>query len=946
MKKLHTLNLSIWLPFTVTLLLFILLLLDINNSYHHHIEQVEKTAESHIHDTTFELSHFINHSLANDDVENIRNTITSAPLNEGIEYAIIVQQTTGEILFSSKLAWEKRNIKDIFAQGLPISLAPSHDAHQYHTYKTENTIEASAQLLTVTQGDLTLFVVYDMEPAIDQVLHHLVDDLIIKIIATSLVILILLFYIFRHVNQPLAQLQALAIRIREHQTNIENPLQGQNSLVTVGDTLSEMGQKLHDDLKLLAEKESRLNITLDSIADGVIVTDEKGYIKRLNPTAEMMTGYEEQDALNVAVSEVFKVRDENGDSLSPVYDVISTLMCVELHNKTQLISMDGTVFNIFQTASPIMDGDKLIGVILVFHNVTNEYQLREKLRENVSFLENLLYVSPSITFILKPTTSNHTQFEFTYISQSIFRYTGISAESWLEDKDKWYSRIPPDDIKNIRACLTTVMRSPGEAISTSFLFHLDNEIYLHFQVQFIANTQSANKVQIVGVATDITKQKQSEERVNFLAYHDVLTNLPNRAMLDEELMQAISRSHRKQEKFAVLFLDLDRFKVINDSLGHAIGDQLLVKVSKRILQQVRTEDTVARAGGDEFTIILLDTDSNGAAHVAQKILETVASPYHIDQHTLHVTVSIGISVYPENGDSVKLLKQKADNAMYRAKESERNMYQFFTEEMHDQMLQRMHLESQLHMAIERNELSMVYQPQLDIHTNKIIGAEALIRWNHTQLGFVSPAMFIPIAEESGQIEHIGEWVLNQSLAQLEQWKPSFKSPFTLAINLSAVQFRNARLTEHIITLLNQYNLGTQDIELEITESTAVEDVNHTIKQMKTMALAGIRLSLDDFGTGFSSLNSLKRFPINKLKVDKSFVDEMLTDKDDEAIVDAILKLADILEMTTLAEGVETQAQLNALQKKGCNAIQGYLFSRPLPPEDFLVFLTDYSDKTA
>jgi diguanylate cyclase (GGDEF)-like protein len=417
-------------------------------------------------------------------------------------------------------------------------------------------------------------------------------------------------------------------------------------------------------------------------------------------------------------------------------------------------------------------------------------------------------------------------------------------------------------------------------------------------------------------------------------------------MLDEELMQAISRSHRKQEKFAVLFLDLDRFKVINDSLGHAIGDQLLVKVSKRILQQVRTEDTVARAGGDEFTIILLDTDSNGAAHVAQKILETVASPYHIDQHTLHVTVSIGISVYPENGDSVKLLKQKADNAMYRAKESERNMYQFFTEEMHDQMLQRMHLESQLHMAIERNELSMVYQPQLDIHTNKIIGAEALIRWNHTQLGFVSPAMFIPIAEESGQIEHIGEWVLNQSLAQLEQWKPSFKSPFTLAINLSAVQFRNARLTEHIITLLNQYNLGTQDIELEITESTAVEDVNHTIKQMKTMALAGIRLSLDDFGTGFSSLNSLKRFPINKLKVDKSFVDEMLTDKDDEAIVDAILKLADILEMTTLAEGVETQAQLNALQKKGCNAIQGYLFSRPLPPEDFLVFLTDYSDKTA
>jgi len=373
-------------------------------------------------------------------------------------------------------------------------------------------------------------------------------------------------------------------------------------------------------------------------------------------------------------------------------------------------------------------------------------------------------------------------------------------------------------------------------------------------------------------------------------------------------------------------------------LGHAVGDKLLIQVAQRILAQMRSEDIVARAGGDEFSIILPDTDSNGAAHVAQKILNAVAEPYEIEHHTLYITTSIGICMFPENGDSVTLLKQKADNAMYRAKETERNMYQFFTEEMHEEMLQRMHLESQLHTAIEHGELSLVYQPQLDIKHNKVIGAEALLRWNHRQLGFISPAVFIPIAEESGQIEKIGQWVLREACQQLAHWQTQFNQPFTLAINLSAVQFRNTHLHENVLGLIDEFDLENQSIELEITESTAVEDVNHTIKQMERLTDTGIRFSLDDFGTGFSSLSSLKKFPISKLKVDKSFIDEMLSNKDNDAIVEAILSLAEILDVSTIAEGVETQEQLESLKQKGCDAIQGYLFSRPLPADKLLALM--------
>ena len=402
--------------------------------------------------------------------------------------------------------------------------------------------------------------------------------------------------------------------------------------------------------------------------------------------------------------------------------------------------------------------------------------------------------------------------------------------------------------------------------------------------------------------------------------------------------QALISAERHRQKLALLYLDLDRFKFINDSLGHAIGDQLLIKVAERLSQQMREEDTVCRTGGDEFIILLPDTDADGAGHVAQKLVENITTPFEIDGNQLFVTVSIGISIYPDNGEDAESLNKHADTAMYRAKQAGRNQYQFFTAEMHSQIVHKLELEHALRFALARNELSLVYQPLVDIKLNKITGAEALIRWNHPELGSISPLEFIPIAEETGMINPIGQWILHTAIAQCKQWVDAGHRDLLIAINLSAVQFNNPLLVTMINTILHEHQLPADNLELEITESVAMINIDLTIKQLKSLADAGIRLSLDDFGTGYSSLNYLKKFPINKLKIDQSFVFDMLTDEDDEAIVDAVITLARSLGLKTLAEGVETLEHLRVLNNKGCDFMQGYLFSKPVPAEPFFNLL--------
>ncbi|MEJ6003452.1 sensor domain-containing protein [Paucibacter soli] len=438
----------------------------------------------------------------------------------------------------------------------------------------------------------------------------------------------------------------------------------------------------------------------------------------------------------------------------------------------------------------------------------------------------------------------------------------------------------------------------------------------------------------------IHEQQAAEAHIQRLAHFDALTGLPNRVLLNDRAGQAIEIARRHGETLAVLFLDLDHFKKVNDSLGHRVGDELLRQLAGRLKGAVREQDTVSRLGGDEFVLVLPGTDMQGATHVAVKVMELAAQPFQIEQHELAVTPSIGIALFPGDGDDFDTLCKCADTAMYRAKRDGRNALRFFTGEMQAQSVRALTLENALRRALEREQLALHYQPQVELQSGRVIGAEALLRWSHPELGAISPAEFIPVAENCGLILPIGEWVLRSATQQLRRWMDAGLGELTMAVNLSSVQFRHADLPALVSRILAEAQVPARLLELELTEGVAMVDPLGAIAVMNDLYARGIRLSIDDFGTGYSSLSYLKKFRVYKLKIDQSFVRDLSDDPEDRAIVSAIISMAGSLGLQTIAEGVETAGQLAYLRERGCNEVQGYHFSRPLPAAAFEAYVRD------
>ncbi len=437
----------------------------------------------------------------------------------------------------------------------------------------------------------------------------------------------------------------------------------------------------------------------------------------------------------------------------------------------------------------------------------------------------------------------------------------------------------------------------------------------------------------VAVIQDISERQQAQERLNYLAYYDALTGLPNRLLLLDRLKQAMIESERHERLASVLFLDLDRFKLVNDTLGHEAGDVLLKNVAGRLTGCVRLGDTVARLGGDEFTIVLANVAHvDDAGRVARKIIDVFAAPFLIAGQELFVSPSIGITLYPFDDIDAEALLKNADVAMYHAKDSGRNTFRFFTPELNQRTARRLGLETALRHALERNEFLLHYQPQVDLASGRVTGVEALIRWQRPDIGLVSPLEFIPLAEETGLIVPIGDWVLRTACAQARAWQQAGLPALRMSVNIAARQFQQQDLAEVVTGILRETGLDPRWLTLEITESTIMHDAGGAIETLQQLGAMGVGLSLDDFGTGYSSLNYLKRFPLDCLKVDKSFIDDITTDPDDAAIASAIISMARSLEVQVVAEGVETRAQLEFLRAHGCGAIQGYYFSKPLPAE--------------
>jgi diguanylate cyclase (GGDEF)-like protein len=463
-------------------------------------------------------------------------------------------------------------------------------------------------------------------------------------------------------------------------------------------------------------------------------------------------------------------------------------------------------------------------------------------------------------------------------------------------------------------------------------------IWIHSRGKVTQRDEHGQALRMTGTSTNVTKRKEAEERAEWLAKHDPLTELPNRMLLHDRLEQAVLTAARNHAGFAFMFIDLDRFKTINDSLGHAVGDELLKGVARRLGDCVRATDTVARLGGDEFAVIvdnLRDGDEEGAQQVAAKMIAAMASPMVIENQPLGTSCSIGISVYPADGRDSATLMKNADVAMYYAKEKGRNNYQFFSAEMNARAQERLSVENYLRLALRRNELVLHYQPRMNVATGRMVGVEALIRWQHPRRGLLAPGKFIDVAEDSGLIVPIGEWVLEQACGQIGAWQRLVDPKLRLSVNISVGQIRDGeRLYRAVSQAVSRARIDPATLELELTESHLMQNIEEKAALLNRLGALGVGISIDDFGTGYSSLSYLKKLPVDSIKIDSSFVRDIEDDPNDEAIIKAILAMAHSLRLSVVAEGVETAAQFEALKALGCDEYQGFLESPALPPAEF------------
>jgi diguanylate cyclase (GGDEF)-like protein/PAS domain S-box-containing protein len=438
------------------------------------------------------------------------------------------------------------------------------------------------------------------------------------------------------------------------------------------------------------------------------------------------------------------------------------------------------------------------------------------------------------------------------------------------------------------------------------------------------------------VGRDITERKAAQDRVKFLVHHDALTGLPNVLLAQDRLQQAISLADRDHGKLALMVVDLDRFKAINDTLGHSVGDEVLIAAAKRLGECLRDTDTLCRQGGDEFLILLPNlADPDASVVFLAKLMLGFLAPFQVDGKDLTMTISVGVSIYPDDGRDFDTLLKRADMAMYRAKDDGRNTYRFFNKDMNEDVQERLTIHFGLRRALEKRQFVLHYQPQVDIASGALVGAEALIRWQHPELGLVPPARFIPAAEESGLIVPIGEWVLLEACLEAARWQQAGLSGLVVAVNLSALQFKRGDIEQSVVLALQESGIDPSQLELELTESILIGDTEKVLETVMRLKQMGVKLSIDDFGTGYSSLSYLKRFKVDKLKIDQSFIRNLASDLDDEAIVRAVIQMAHSLGLRTIAEGVESKQVLDRLRLYHCDEIQGYFISRPVPAAQFL-----------
>jgi diguanylate cyclase (GGDEF)-like protein/PAS domain S-box-containing protein len=669
------------------------------------------------------------------------------------------------------------------------------------------------------------------------------------------------------------------------------------------------------------ESNERLRAVIHAAPMAIIARDKERTIRMWNPAAERMFGWREEEVLNTKTTIVphhmmeavtrQRARAEAGETI--------------IIEDTQRMHRDGHLIDVSMSIAPIYDAEgQVAGTMVTIADISRRKQAERALRESEAHLRLAMDAAQMGMWYWECDTDR-----FNY-SDGLAVLFGRPVDAPLVDYRELKERLHHEDRELFDASLRHAVKQ-GNDVQLDY-----RVIWPDGSVHWVANRAQVHRgsdgraVRVVGVAMDISDRKIAEQRIAHMAHHDALTGLPNRVLLRDRIQQAIAQAHRNTSHIAVLFIDLDRFKTINDSLGHQLGDRLLQSVASRILVCVREGDTVARVGGDEFVIVIPDIqDAADASTVASKILEVLAASFHLHGNDLHVAASIGISLYPADGADAETLMRNADTAMYYAKDSGRANYQFFTQHMNVAAQQRLSLENAMRRGLENREFELHYQPIFDLRDRSITGFEALVRWSQPGGPIVPPSEFIAAAEESGLIVPIGEYVLREALRQAKTWQSPGRA-LRIAVNVSANQLARSSFVDRLRRTVQETGIDPKLVELEVTEGVIIEGASEAREAIDQIAALGVGIAIDDFGTGYSGLAYLKRLPIDTVKIDQSFVRDLTVDPDDAAIVTAIVAMARSLGVEVVAEGIESEEQLAELKRLGCHLGQGYLLARPMP----------------
>jgi len=701
------------------------------------------------------------------------------------------------------------------------------------------------------------------------------------------------------------------------------------------------------DAGLQQPRENQYEVALAGVADAVIVVDSAGGVTYLNTAAAQIIGRSVADILGQPLAGVLRItREDGGPGPESLFEALRQSGAkIDLIGDTSLLSPGGVRVPIEGSASPIRDGDgQFTGAVIVFRDVADRRAAERALQsseesrvENADALfEEKERAQVTLNSIGDAVVSTNFWGRVTYLNIVAERMTGWTQAQAsgraVDDVFRLIDVMTRSPIATPTARAIIENRTVGLAEDCMLIRCDGAELAIETSAAPIHDRQGG-VIGAVMVAHDVTIARELSHKLARLALHDSLTDVPNRTLLSDRLDQAMMRAHRAGSSVAVLYIDLDRFKHINDSLGHAIGDQLLKSVAERLQTCVRSSDTVSRQGGDEFLVLLADVvHPHDAAFCAEKIIVALDSPHRIAGHDLRITASIGIATFPGDAADAETLLRNADFAMYQAKYTGRNNYQFFRPEMNANAIERQSVETDLRQAVARREFVLNYQPKIDLETGAVVGVEALIRWHHPRHGLVLPARFIPVAEESGLILPIGRWVLDTACQQARAWQDDGLAPISIAINVSAVELRAKDFLTNVQQILEQSRLEPRFLELELTETFMMQDWKSTAEILRALKALGVRIALDDFGTGYSSLSYMKRFPIDALKIDQSFVRDMTTDSDDASIVSAVIDMGRSLNMRVVAEGIQTRDQLQFLKDRHCPEGQGFYFAPPVPAE--------------